>query len=278
MPDWITSARPEGDERFRAGAALAVLDQVLAHDDVPAALLRARLALSAACACVQILGRHDGPNDLRDAVHLLRAGDRPGPAGIVFTQWLRAIDAPVSTHLPSDCLPSDMADRASDWQAEATGAPIDCATQVLHAALSAFPRQETAALILADATLARQLGWPHVVPLLAAGLTPSDLSQTGPELSAACHRALTGASIQAAGLAADLASRAARLRRVAPKLRARGAGRAVDRFLARDALSPSIALTDLMSDRAARRLCDRLVSLDAIREFSGRSSFRLYGL
>ena len=69
---------------------------------------------------------------------------------------------------------------------------------------------------------------------------------------------------------------AARLREVMPKLRAKAAGRAVDLFLARDALAPQ-ALS-FMSDRAARRLCDRLVALGALRELTGRDTFRLYGV
>ena len=78
-------------------------------------------------------------------------------------------------------------------------------------------------------------------------------------------------------LAADLTRRGARLRAVAPKLRAKGAPRAVELFLSCDALAPA-ALTGILSDRAARRLCDRLVDLGAVRELTGRDSFRLYGV
>jgi 7-keto-8-aminopelargonate synthetase-like enzyme len=66
---------------------------------------------------------------------------------------------------------------------------------------------------------------------------------------------------QALPMAAELSRAAARLRAVAPKLRAKGAARAVDLFLSRDALAP--VAFDFMSDRAARRLCDRLVALGA---------------
>ena len=81
---------------------------------------------------------------------------------------------------------------------------------------------------------------------------------------------------QALPLAGDLARKAACLRAVVPKLRAKAAGRAVDLFLSRDALAPSAL--DFMSDRAARRLCERLVDLGALRELTGRDTFRLYGV
>jgi hypothetical protein len=90
-----------------------------------------------------------------------------------------------------------------------------------------------------------------------------------------CHRAVTASAIDAHRLAADLGRRAARLREVAPKLRAKGAAEAVEMFLTRDAVAPS-ALP--LPDRAARRLCDRLVALGAVRELSGRDTFRLYGV
>ena len=67
------------------------------------------------------------------------------------------------------------------------------------------------------------------------------------------------------------------MRTVVPELRAKGAVRAVELFLTQDALAPA-ALAGIMSDRAARRLCDRLADLEAVRELTGRDSFRLYGV
>ena len=113
------------------------------------------------------------------------------------------------------------------------------------------------------------------MPLLAGGLKRADLRKRGDDLRFACHRAFVSSTIEAERLAADLARRAAHLKAVAPKLRAKGAGDAVEMFLTRDALTPS-ALP--LPDRAARRLCDRLVDLGAIRELTGRDTFRLYGV
>ena len=160
---------------------------------------------------------------------------------------------------------------------DATGpTPVDRAAQVVEAVLTDSPRAEAAALILADAALARALGATHVLPLLALTLKPRDIRLRGDDLRLACHRAVVSAVRQALPLAGDLARAAARLRAVAPKLRAKAAGRAVDLFLSRDALIPG-ALA-FMSDRAARRLCDRLVALGAVRELTGRDTFRLYGV
>jgi hypothetical protein len=72
-----------------------------------------------------------------------------------------------------------------------------------------------------------------------------------------------------------LEGKAARLKAVAPKLRSKGAGAAVEMMLSRDAVAPS-ALP--LPDRAARRFCDRLVTLGAVRELTGRETFRLYGV
>ena len=73
------------------------------------------------------------------------------------------------------------------------------------------PRAETAALILADAALAKVLGWDRIVPLLVLGLAPRDLRRDGDQLRLACHQAVARAAARAAGLAHDLTRRAARL-------------------------------------------------------------------
>ena len=49
------------------------------------------------------------------------------------------------------------------------------------------------------------------------------------------------------------------------------------RYLAEDALTTASQIPGL-SERGLRRLFDRLVGLGAVRELSGRPTFRLYGL
>jgi hypothetical protein len=181
------------------------------------------------------------------------------------------------------------------------------------------PDAEILALWVADVALAKSLGWEAPLPLLAATIAhPSlrSISSGGASNRAAdvssgagksraesfggastsraagrrprpgdaewfcsCASAYTIAAQEAFSLASDLARRSEKLFVVAPKLRAKGAGRVVDLLLADDAVSPArAARAGGLSDRAARRLFDRLVELGAVRELSGRPNFRLYGL
>ena len=93
LPAWTASGREEGIElaAFSSGAALALLDRALADPDgmMPAALLRDRLALGAAEACLKFEGRRANEAEIRDAACLTRAGDALGPAGGMFDRWRR---------------------------------------------------------------------------------------------------------------------------------------------------------------------------------------------
>jgi hypothetical protein len=277
MPAWVTSSRAETPEdvAFLSGAALSHLHLVLVHSEIPKALFRDRLALHAAEACVAFSGRPERAGELRDALHLLRPGDLPGPAGETYLSWRRAAARPVSVKALARALPTFEAGQLAMWLDAGQGAPVTRAAMALEAVLRDAPRAEVPALVLADAALAQALGWDHLVPLLAVGLKRADLRQHGDDLATACHRALISSAMDAARLAAELTRRAAHLKAVAPKLRAKAAGEAVEMFLTRDAVAPA-ALP--LPDRAARRLCDRLVDLGAVRELTGRDTFRLYGV
>lgn len=80
----------------------------------------------------------------------------------------------------------------------------------------------------------------------------------------------------AADLYAELARRADRLLAAAPKLRGRDADERLALLLMEDAVPAKSGRT--ASDRSGRRLFERLVALGAVRELTGRPTFRLYGL
>ena len=98
LPGWITATPPETREvaAFGSGAALAHLNLATAADHVPQALWRDRLALAAAEVSAGIAGRREGAGAMRDALHLTKPSDDPGPAGSILRQWSRAVSQPIS--------------------------------------------------------------------------------------------------------------------------------------------------------------------------------------
>jgi len=301
LPGWITLPQDDIPETvaFLSGAALATLDVVLRDSGgtLPGALLRDRLALDAAVACLKLEGRSDSASDIRDAVCLARperlgrAGDAFGPAGEMFVAWRRLARVSLAaggwTDRVRTVVPAAVADALPDFGATA-GQPVAKASQILAGLLRQFPREEAAALMLADLTLARAVGWDRPMPLLAAHLPRKDIraiadgaGDPGPRVHLAMIAACDGAIRRAAGLV----RRATKLRAIAPKLRAKGSNEALVVFLSHDAVSPAGMLSPViqgtsvpMTDRAARRLCDRLVELGVVRELTGRATFRLYGV
>jgi hypothetical protein len=285
------------DAVFFAGAALAAIHPIARADHPLTQLWRQRLALAAAEAAVRLQGRGEDAFALRDHLYLTRPGDDPGPAGKMLLAWraLAAGSPPGPASLNADWsvtlaeLLSVVMDEAAQEAIDAAlaagagpGNPIEAATSVAANSLRLRPDSRPLALWLADATLARRLKWPIPVPLLAAHLRRDDFRHaSGPQAApaawqAACAWAYGGAAAAAFDLYADLARRAERLLAVAPKLRGRDADETVTKLLTEDALTAGPGRA--ASDRSSRRLFDRLASLSAVRELTGRPTFRLYGL
>jgi hypothetical protein len=307
LPRWTRSQNTDpGAAAFSTGASLALFDAMLrggpdgAEPDF-AGCLRQRLALRAADSCATLSRLREDAAALRDAEHRSGGGET-SPAGRlhrVFRLYAslparldsafsravgllglnEAIDAPALT---------EVATTAPD--------PLAAAARVSAAAMKLCDMHahdaETLAFVVADLALANRLGWVRPVPLLAVAMADPSLRRgagarerasrprpSDTDWPAAVAFAYGRAVVEAHALAVDLARRAQKLVSVAPVLRAKGAGRVVEMLLADDAVTPAAAASRAgLSDRAARRLFDRLVTLGAVRELTGRETFRIYGL
>lgn len=285
VPRWLRAgAREDTPEiaSFSAGAALALLDP-LARSDAPVGMLwRQRLALSAAEATCELDGRSERESELRDVWALRGPMDDPGPAGRQLAAWrflgearaLRGGDwarrLPPLFGLSGDPLTSVLAGQGARLPGRVP--PLRFAAGAVEEMLELGPAQRGLALWLADAHLARALGWARPVPLLAAHLPRAALRLRGKDWVTACAAAWAKGALAAVDMRRDLDRRTAVLLAAAPKLRGAGAAATVDRLLREDATGVP------RDDRALRRRMDRLTALGVVRELTGRSSFRLYGL
>jgi hypothetical protein len=304
--EWISEERPrQGEGRlaasedgaeeagFRAGAALAALHPIARAEHPLGGLWRQRLALANAAVLARQAGRTEDAAALRDAFYLRRDGDDPGPAGRILKAW-RRLGAPgalqtddwtprLATLLElrrDDALEEIVARAAS--LAKGQGSGVAAAAEIAAASLRLRPDAETLALWLADAVLAHRLNWPAPVPMIAAEIRRSELRAAARHEGAdggwpaACALAYARAAATAADLYAELARRAERLLAVAPQLRGRDADLMIATLIGEDAQAARTGKT--VTDRSSRRLFDRLVALGAVRELTGRPTFRLYGL
>ena len=300
VPAW---ARPRGavrrdvDAGYLAGAALNSLDNLVRSSPDWAGAWRQRLALRSASAAVRLLGRREEEGALRDAHFFRAAADDPGPAGNLLLAWRRlasrstgldeAVVRSVAEHLDlkwDDAL-ADVLGNADDLAASSRPAPL-LAAELAAELYRSRPDAELLAFWLADALLAKKLRWPVAVPLLMGQVNTSAFKTGdgrrrvrpgGEGWGRAVLLAYAQAAAEACDLGVELEGRAAHLVSVAPRLRAKGAAEVMKRLLEDDAVASSRSGARL-TDRSARRLFERLGDLGAVRELSGRSSFRLYGL
>ena len=310
-------ADANSDAAFFAGAGLALLDQIVRRDPPFAGALRQRLALRAAAACAALARHREDLSALRDAEDLAPSAGttQTSPAGRIHRLWRLFASRPMRLDAATLGIAAELVgltDRATvEGLAESLGDIVAGAEHPLAAAANASaaamkflsdapvagadvsragdnPGAEILALWLADLALARCLGWDAPIPLLATAIMhPS--SRRGPagkrprpgdpDWVDAAAGAYAMAAGEARALASELARASEKLLAVQPKLRAKGAGRVVELLLSDDAVSPArAAKLARLSDRAARRLFDRLIELGGARELSGRANFRLYGL
>jgi hypothetical protein len=300
VPAWArvrTAPTSDGEAAFAAGVSLAVLDAVLRPEPVFAGVWRQRLALCAAAATLRLMGRREDEAGLRDAWCFHATGNDPGPSGQILRTWRQL--AQRSNGWPAKvikqaakALDLDLEDRAGEFVtlleslAQVEGSPLADVTALSEAVVLRFPQAEVLALMLADLVLAARMRWPIPMPLLMTQISHPILRVGEPRRrprpgeggwSRTVATAYALAASSAIDLAADLERRTGTLQIAVPKLRAKGAGVIVAALLADDALTPASAPGE-MTDRALRRLFDRLVELGAVRELSGRPTFRIYGL
>lgn len=299
VPGWALLRGPVTDPAeaaFLAGAALTSLDNLVRAAPPWAGAWRARLALGCAAAAARQAGRAEDEAALRDAWVLRPLGGDPGPAGRLLAAWRRLAERSPGTEAAT--LQSICSLLGIGWSPELAALPEEIdrlvgegrpAPLVAAAVLRAVDAAPSASLLgwwLADQMLALRLRWPLPVPLLMAEAHGAAfrgagrggrLRPTDDGFEAAFCLAVAHGAGRALRCAAEIAPRAGRLQAVAPKLRAKGAGEAVARLLDDDAVPGTLA-TAKLSRWGARRLFERLEALGAVRELTGRSAFRLYGL
>lgn len=285
-----------------AGAAIGALDTLVRRQERWAGAWRQRLALGAAAVTARQAGRIEDESQLRDAVLLTRPGDAVGPAGALLLAWRQLASQPSNSLLSRSSLVTALEAFGSGADDEMVG-DVENALRELAASEGAVGALSGALTIaeeygfgnafgswLADALLAQRLGWSPAVPLLGTEAPLALKAARGRGTSMATGAAAdtaerirhlmvaqARAALHAIDQFAELERRADKLLAVAPKLRAKGADRVVERLLADDAIVASERIAG-MSDRGLRRLFDRLESFGAVRELTGRATFRIYGL
>ncbi|MGE0284625.1 MAG: DUF1403 family protein [Rhizobiaceae bacterium] len=311
VPSWLRRTIPDAQSPARqgiediaiaAGAAIGALDAVVRRQERWSGAWRQRLALSAAAVTATQAGRVEDEVALRDAVLLTKAGDNVGPAGRMSLGWRRLAGTPAEKLLTDASIGTALDDLGFAPDNETANDLADqlrqCAATegVVGTLVGAFAVVERRGLPrnvgswFADALLAQRLGWSYAVPLLGTEVNAAGRSRprrSGPVIAASIEdesglaknllAAQVRAALRAVDLSAELGRKADRLLTVAPRLRAKAADIVVEKLLSDDAIVASEKIAG-MSDRGLRRLFDRLVEFGAVRELSGRPTFRIYGL
>lgn len=300
IPVWASdkkTAATEADAAFLAGSALNSLDSFIKENHAWSGCWRSRLALRCAISANQMLGRDADEAALRDAVLMCRPGDNAGPAGNVLlaTRMLKVRMDFISTKalqavtdlfsLKWDSTLADLPVILDEMMQKPQAAPFVIAALATKI-YAVRPDAEVLAWWLADWVLAQRLGWELPVPLLLAQRYGPAFRTTGDRgrvipgedgfVRAVCMALVCGAE-DVLHVANDIGRRADRMVVSSAKIRTKGGERIIRQLLNEDAVSASAPGTDL-SRWASSRFFERLEALGGVRELSGRSTFRVYGI
>jgi Protein of unknown function (DUF1403) len=270
-PDMSGPGDAGSDTAFAAGAAVLALDQIIRSNPPWLGCWRMRLVLTAAVAASRLLRLDADEAGLRDALHLTRTGDDPGPAGRLHLLLRR-------------------------WATRPLRLSAELEAEVMRAVADNSVASEVIALLDADRVLATRLGWQSPLPLhlgaihdpllrRGAGSDGSGRPRAGqPGWRDRRNAVLLCAATQAHAQAVMLARRAEAVTAAAASLRTRDEGRGLALILGDDSVAPwrmagkQLGKDGMGSDRAARRFCESLHGRDVLRLLTERPIFRLYGL
>jgi hypothetical protein len=300
VPVWATprgTIESDVDAAYAAGAALTALDQLVRTDSDWLGAWRNRLALKAATQASRLAGRREEEADLRDAWHLRQSGDALGPSGEILHGWRRLA---ARSSPPDTVMIKSIAEQLGiGWTPDlneisecvalqvASGLPAPLvAAEAASLVVARHPKAELLAWWVADCALSMRMRWPIYVPVIATELH-SPMLRLGEErrraragsaeFSRAVCIAVALSAAKACMLGEEIAVQAAKLRGAEPKLRSKSAHLVIEQLLNDDSVSGSFT-TKTLSRWASRRLFDRLIQLDAVRELSGRDTFKIFGL
>ena len=285
---WMRSGRDDRtlDAAMRAGAVLSLVDQRVRASLPWRRAWLDRLALEAAAGTSGLINRPETTQQIRDAHHLCRPGDDPGQGARLYALWRH-----FAAHRPS-LNHQDLVRACSrlgvEWTNEfevlrmaavetRDSSPLIAAISFLEGAAVQKLESLPVLILLADTLVAKRAGWSLGVPVLARAAGPLTRPKTTPDDRRRALISFNLTALTALELSHELAERAEVLRSISGRLRAKGAPGVLKLLLERDAIGSGMAIEGF-TDRGLRRLFDRLLAFGAIRELTGRTSFRLYGL
>ncbi len=181
VPAWLRDERIVAlDPPFAAGAALAVLDKAVCEGCV----WMQRLALRAAAVACARLGRPDDERALRDLWQMRSCDAALGPAGSVLVAFHQPVARDPTQYIVLAAVARNLGQGEGTVEpgiGEAlsrmarSAPPLAAATQAaaLMAKTSSEQAGEVFALWVADAVLARALGWPVALPLHSIAMAKS---------------------------------------------------------------------------------------------------------